>query len=80
MAAHLSKGISDSPIMNTYKAKLCEPESFIGVPFRNMDEAEMTQTSCITETHPSMLDGSQQLDPWSSLYNSCKELSQSLPL
>lgn len=62
-------------VINTCKAQLGEPDSFIGVPFRNVGEAEMSQTSCITETHPSML------DPRSSLYNlqvtqrvSCKEL------
>lgn len=57
-------------VINTCKAQLGEPDSSIGVPFRNVGEAEMTQTSCITETHP-----------WRSLYNlqvtqrvSCKEL------
>lgn len=62
-------------VINTCKAQLGELDSFIGVPFRNVGEAEMTQTSCISETHPSML------DPWSSLYNlqvtqrvSCREL------
>lgn len=72
-------------VMNMCKAQLCEPESFIGVPSRNVGEAEMAQTSCITETHPNMLArplelAAQLLQGTQSVSASLRQLSPGEPL